>query len=148
MAVVVFNYLGWAARYPELAATANQDLAELYFLEAELFVNNSPWSVVCDVARRTLFLNMVTAHIAWLSAPDRQGVVGRLSQASEGSVSASFDYGTQAASAAFWLQSPYGASFWQATAGYRTMHYLPGPPSSAQLPAGFYFSGARQPGQW
>lgn len=148
MTVAAFNYLTWVARYSEFAATVNADLANEYFAEACLFVDNSACSIVTDEPRRRLFLGMVTAHIAALNGPGSSTLVGRVNQASEGSVSVSTDYGTQAASAAFWLQTKYGAAFWQATAGYRTARYIPPPPSAASLGAGFYFSPYRQPGQW
>jgi hypothetical protein len=74
---------------------------------------------------------MVVAHLGTLSGvltPAGQGStatqVGRVSSASEGSVSASMDMGQQSKNAAFWLQTQYGATFWQATAKYRTMRYV------------------------
>lgn len=54
--------------------------------------------------------------------------VGRTSNASEGSVSAGFDYPVgSSASAAFFTQSQYGAMFWQATSGLRSFRYVAGP---------------------
>jgi len=54
--------------------------------------------------------------------------VGRTSNASEGSVSAGFDYPVgSSASAAFFAQSQYGAMFWQATSSMRGFRYAAGP---------------------
>ncbi|MBX9593933.1 MAG: DUF4054 domain-containing protein [Roseomonas sp.] len=132
--VVTFNYLVWVARYPEFSHV-QEDLAALYFEEATLYLDNSGRCGSVEVSRRSLLLNMATAHIAALySGPAGQpasALVGRISQATEGSVSVQADMGAQAASAAFWMQTKYGASFWQATAGLRTMRYVPGPVNPA-----------------
>lgn len=131
---VVFNYAVWAARYPELASSVDENLATAYFGEATLYLNNSCCSVVCGPEPRATLLNMITAHIAKLNATINgvppSGLVGRISDASEGTVSVAVDYGTQSASAAWWLQTQYGASYWQATARYRRGRYVPGPPPS------------------
>jgi hypothetical protein len=127
MAVVAFVYADWAARYPALAATVAEPLATMLFAEAGLSCDNTDSSVVCDVSERTILLYMVTAHLAEINKPGASGIVGRVSNASEGSVSVASDYGTQPMSAAYWLQTPYGAAYWQATAKYRTMMYDPGP---------------------
>lgn len=51
--------------------------------------------------------------------------VGRTSSASEGSVSASFDY-ANSQNAAWFTQSQYGSAFWQATSSIRGARYIPG----------------------
>jgi hypothetical protein len=53
--------------------------------------------------------------------------VGRVTSASEGSVSVSFDYGTPTPGSGAWFQqSQYGAAFWQATSSLRGMRYIRG----------------------
>lgn len=131
MAVVTFDYATWAARYPELQASVSAPLAQAYFNEATLYLDNTNFSIVCDGPRRAALLNMVTAHIAALNAPINgqasSPLVGRITNATEGSVSVATDYGQQSASAAFWVQTKYGAAFWQATAIYRTFRYIAAP---------------------
>lgn len=131
MAVATFSYAVWAARYPRLAAIVTEEVATAYFDEAGLlYLNNTDCSYVEDVAERTLLLGMLVAHIAEVngaSAQGAQGVVGRLSSATQGSVSASFDFTIPPGSAAWYAQTQPGASFWAATAKYRTMRYVPGP---------------------
>jgi hypothetical protein len=67
--------------------------------------------------------------------------VGRTSNASEGSVSAGFDYPVgSSASAAFFAQSQYGAMFWQATSSLRGFRYAAGPsPGYPIRPVGYWF---------
>ena len=126
MAVAVFDYALWAARYPEQAAFVAEPLAEAYFLEAELYLNNTDGSVVTDVPVRLLLLNMLVAHIAILNNPERGGLVGRIETATEGSVTVAVEM-AEPGTAAWFMQSTPGAAFWQATVRYRTMRYFVGP---------------------
>ncbi len=128
--IVAFDYTLWTATYPEFAASVNPTQAASYFLIAETFLNNTPTSPVKDAGpggARAILLNMLTAHIAQLFAP-QAGIpapqtVGRISQASEGSVSVTLDMDNQTALAAWYNQTKYGAMYWAATAAYRTARY-------------------------
>ena len=129
---VTFNYTTWVARYPEFAGVT-EPVAELYFAEAQLYLDNSPCSRIQDANARLLMLNMITAHIAWLGriGPDGQPInplVGRIADASEGSVSVSAELQDLGKSAAFWTQSQYGLAFWQASNRYRRGVYVAPPP--------------------
>lgn len=129
MVIVVFDATVFKARYPEFAAVNNTFLGEC-FNEATLYLSNSDNSPVQDITRRTMLLNMLTAHIAYLSgvlsANGQALPVGRTSQASEGSVSASFEY-MNPGTYAWFVQTQYGASFWQATSSLRGFRYRPRP---------------------
>lgn len=125
--VVTFDYAGWVARYPEFAAVT-QPLAQSYFDEATIYQANDGSGPVKTAAIQSTLLNMLTAHIAALYAAAAPGVsplVGRISSATEGSVSVNVEMETTINSAWF-MQTKYGASYWQATAGYRTMRYRVG----------------------
>jgi hypothetical protein len=133
---VAFDYSLWSARYPELAQWVGMPLAQAYWAEACIYLNNTSCSPVCDNTPggvRATLLNMLTAHIAKLNAPiggsPSPDQVGRINNASEGGVSVSFDSGVQPGTspAAGWLRSTkYGEAFWQATAVYRLARYRPG----------------------
>ncbi len=74
------------------------------------------------------------------------GVVGRISDASEGDVSVSAEWAAPpSVSAAYFLQTKYGAQFWQMTARYRTALFVPAPASAydplGNLGAGVYGGG-------
>jgi hypothetical protein len=126
--IVVFSFAAWSARYPEFSAVS-VPAAQAYFDEATLYLNNTPSSRVSDVVQRALILNMITAHIASLagqaSSPDGS-LVGRITSASEGSVSVGTEYKAPE-SAAWWVQTPYGSSAWSAMAPLRTMRWFPAP---------------------
>lgn len=129
--VVTFSYPRWAARYPEFSGVS-EATAQAYFDEAGLYCDNTPCSIVADLGERAILLNMVTAHIASLNAPVSAGgsgssLVGRISSASEGSVSVQAQMDLSPGSAQWYGQTKYGIAYWQATAKYRTMTYVPGP---------------------
>ena len=82
-------------------------------------------SPVRNLVNRLVLLNMLVAHIAKLNGPNNGGLVGRISNASEGSVSVAVDFNSPDTAA--WLnQTQYGAQFYASTASLRTMHYIPG----------------------
>lgn len=131
MAVAVFNLTQFLGRYPEFTAlnTANPARLPALFQEAGLYLSNTDCSPVSDVVRRGLLLNMLTAHISFLggdlSADGQARPVGRMSQASEGSVSASFEGVTPTPGTGPWFaQTQYGAAFWQATSSLRGARYV------------------------
>lgn len=129
MSVVVFDSTLFKARYPEFNSVPVPVLQGC-FDEATLYFSNRDNSPVQDLNRRRIMLNMLTAHIAKLGGAlslDGQALpVGRISDASEGSVSASFEYGTPGTEI-WYSQTQYGAAFWQASRSLRTMRYIPNP---------------------
>lgn len=149
--VATFDWSTWELLYPELISRGvTQPYATALFNgPAGLLLDNTECSRVQDLGQRGYMLGLIVAHIAWLSGPGSSGAVGRVSQASQGSVSASLDYGQVTQSEAYWVQSPYGALYWQATAAYRTGVYVPAPPTPYTGPLTPYgYGGGRQPGQW
>lgn len=135
MATAAFNYAAWTTRYPEFGAVSEQ-LAALFFSEATLYLDNTDASPVQDVSKRLMLLNMLTAHIAALSGAGGRdaGMVGRVSSASEGSVSVSTDSGLAAGTAPWFQQTSYGLSFWQATKTYRSATYVAAPAYTFERP--------------
>jgi hypothetical protein len=132
--VVVFSYADWIAMYPELANSVTQPTAQMYFFQAQLYCDNTPTSIIRDTSpggEREMLLNMMTAHIAALNAPingqPSSPLVGRITNATQGSVSVATQMDMPPGSAQWYNQTKYGAAFWAATAKYRTMRYVPGP---------------------
>lgn len=127
---VAFNYQAWVTRYPEFASI-DAPTAALYFAEAGLYLDNSATSLVTDGPTRLMLLNMITAHIAQLNrvvnGAAASDLVGRIDSATQGSVSVTAVMDTVPGTAAWFVQTKYGAAYWQATAAYRTMRYFPRP---------------------
>lgn len=124
MGIATFVYADWALRFPDIAAVVPQPLATMYFNEATDFLDNTDASLVVDVAQRTRFLYLLTAHIATLGYISRGGMVGRLSSVTQGSISLSSEYAAPN-SAAWYTQTGFGAQYWAATAQYHSGTYVP-----------------------
>lgn len=140
MGIVVFDPDAFIARYPEFS-TLSPTLLNAYFAEATIYLDNTDCSRVGDVAQRSVLLNMLTAHVAALNSgvngQAASPLVGRVNSASEGSVSVSTDMGPTSENSAWFMQTKYGAAYWQATAQYRTAVYIPGASPSGY--PNFYF---------
>lgn len=153
VAPVTFDYRWWATRYPELAEWCSPGQAEGYFYGATRFCANPDgappppdfcdlWlllgamgfaptvGVIQDIAKRQYLLGLLTAHIAALNASiggeAPSGLVGRISNASEGSISVGVAY-PDSPGAEWFNQTRYGAMFWQMTKQYHGAQYFPGP---------------------
>lgn len=139
--IVVFDYAAFVAAFPQFAGLSEPMLAS-FFAQADLYFANdatNPAYGAWGLERTTLLMYQVTAHLAWLGSPKDAagnpstsgtfsggGLVGQVTSASQGSVSASVK-AVSSESAEFWAQTPYGFAFWQATAAFRTMRYLAHP---------------------
>lgn len=136
--VATFDPAAFKARYPEFAPLSDS-LLTAYFSEVTLaYLDNTESSRVQSVEQRTVLLWMLVAHVAAINGGVKgqaaSPLVGRVNTATEGSVSVGTDMGTVSAAAAFFMQTKYGASYWQATAQFRQMRYVPGA-SSFPYPA-------------
>jgi hypothetical protein len=127
---VVFNFAAWQTRYPEFCCVT-QPLAQAYFDEASLYCWNDIENPAARFGILPTLLNMLTAHIAALyttqgPTQDANTLVGRIDSATEGSVSVHADMGDAnvgSPSQAWYMQTKYGASYWAASAPYRTARY-------------------------
>jgi hypothetical protein len=118
------NLAMFLARYPEFSSVS-PTLLQAYFLEAQLYYNRPGDPAL----RQQLCMMMLTAHVGFLagclSADGQARPVGRVSQAGEGSVSATFEMEPPAAGTRAWYnQTQYGASFLAATSKARGMTYI------------------------
>lgn len=136
MTVAPFDPTAWRAAFPEFA-NASDAAAKGYFATACLYLNNTDNSrVPCDPVTfnpRQQLLYLLTAHVAELMKPSAAGdgtlsnpLVGRISNASEGSVSVATEFAADK-DASWFIQTTYGALYWQAVAQYRNAIYRPGP---------------------
>jgi uncharacterized protein DUF4054 len=148
--IVQFNYAQWIARYPGFARVA-QPTAQEYFGEATLYLRNDGTGPVRDAGTQSRLLNMLTAHIAALNAPSADGeaappLVGRISNATEGSVSVQTQNDYPPGTVQWFQQTKYGSAYWAATVAYRSAHYLPN--KKPVVGAGPWWGGAGGFGRW
>jgi Protein of unknown function (DUF4054) len=128
MAVVVFDPDAFRIRYPEFDSLTDAQL-QAAFDDTALYLDNTDCSIVAAPSPRTQLLNLLTAHIAALSygvnGENPTGFVGAVNSVTEGSVTISADVSGYGAGSAWFLQTPYGAAYWQATLQYRKGFYVP-----------------------
>lgn len=144
-AVVTFSQATWVALFPEFTPLTPEQ-GQSYFTRATAICLNATenpiWSFDCTGAILQEALYLLTSHIAWLNCPkDASGnpaetgqaaspIVGRISDATEGSVSVSADMGDVNAggpSQPWYMQTRYGAEYWTLTAPARTARYMARP---------------------
>lgn len=129
MAVVTFDAAKFTERYPEFSGVA-PGLLQMYFDETTLSLANNDSSLVTDLIERKQLLYLLTAHSAALGSgvngQPASPLVGRINSATQGSVSVSVDAGASSGSQAWFMQTKYGAAYWNATRKYRTFRYVPG----------------------
>jgi len=131
MSVVVFDPVAFVARYPEFSAVTNPRM-QACFNDAGLYLSNTDASPVQSIPRRTSLLWMLTAHILTiggaLSVDGKPLPVGRIDSGTEGSVTVGLKYTDPTPGSGAWFnQTQYGASFWQATTALRGFRYFARP---------------------
>jgi hypothetical protein len=147
--VVVFVPADFKASFPSFATVADAALA-MSFQLATLQLSNGCGSRIKDAAKRELFLNLLTAHITALKDGENgqppAGIVGRVSSATEGSVSVKSEVDTSGVYGKdYYAQTQWGFMYWNATAKFRTMVYIAAPPVCADFNGGLGFPGAFWP---
>lgn len=128
---ISFDAPTFLLRFPVFQALSTA-LLQLYFNEACVLLDPTEASVVKDAGQRQALLHLLVAHLAQLNggtettanAQASAGLVGRISSASQGSVSVSADYGAVTNAQAWYAQTPYGAQYWVMTARYRSLRYV------------------------
>ncbi len=134
--VVVFSFAEWIVDFPEFAGVTMAQ-GQAAFNSATRIMSNSCRSLIRDAVKRQGLIYLLTAHVCFLrfgsndgagNVVPAPGVVGRVAQGHEGSVSVSAEYASNVPQAmAYFIQTKWGAEYWQATAKYRTMRYVPPP---------------------
>lgn len=131
----VFDFNFWISVYPEFTSTVTEPQAQEYFNLAGLYLDNTPCSVVPVLdgngnPLRIRILGMIMAQIAQLLAGSSlqpvSPLVGRVSNAAEGSVSVATELNVPV-EAAWFAQTRYGLMAWAALAPFRQALYIPGP---------------------
>jgi hypothetical protein len=130
--VVEYSDAEFLQSYPEFTSNGSPTTRQSCFTLATFILRNSCNDCfgIDDANQRQLLLYLLTAHFIQLrygvNGQPASGVVGRVSDATEGSVSVGLDWPEQP-NAAWFAQTQYGATFWQLTAPFRTARYFPAP---------------------
>jgi hypothetical protein len=133
MAIVSLDIQKFKDSYPQFNNLTEPVLYRLFYF-AEAILDNTDRSLVSDLNKRETLLYLLMAHIATIdpvisdvNGNAGSGIVGRVSSGSEGSVSISTDYAAMSRSSAWYMQSQYGAMYWEMTKQYRMFRYIPAP---------------------
>lgn len=154
---VAFDYATWAALFPEFnpgapglapagATPVTSAQAAQYFLIACMVHRNDGGGPVAEAAQQSNLLNLLTAHMAALmatpaGAASASPLVGRISQAAEGSINVTTEMpANMPMASAFFTQTKYGFMYWTASAPFRSMRYMPN--NQSPVNAGLW------PGSW
>ena len=143
--VVTFSFATFVGYFPEFAGIS-PGLAQAYFNRATgSIISNYETNPAFPDGNLPYLIYLATAHVAWLyctkdlsgnptsdpsAAQPPSPLVGRISQASEGSVSVSTEYpldGNSSAQEKYLSQTKYGIELWAALAPYRTAQYAARP---------------------
>jgi Protein of unknown function (DUF4054) len=136
---VTFDFDEWAGVYGEFADTDPSVAATWFAMASSVCQNavcNPIWNFDCNGTILQVALYLLTAHIGKLfglnssTGQPYTDAVGRVSDATEGSVSVSLDMGdlaNQGPNAAWFMQTKYGAMYWTLSAPARTARYLARP---------------------
>lgn len=112
--VVVFDPAEFKTMNPQFEGMSDEQL-QTFFNGACLLLDNTPSSMVKDLTERKTLLYMLTCHIATMKEKGDMGA-GIITSASQGKVSVSMQ---PFQNANWYMLSPCGLMYWQATAKYR-----------------------------
>jgi len=117
---VTFVYADWALAYPEFSNVTESQITARILPSAKQAIAGF---IDCVVAPQdqTNFLWLMVAHLCMLNFGTAKspatGLVGRISSATEGSVSVDVEF-TATKAQAWYVQTTYGALFWQLARPY------------------------------
>lgn len=121
MAVVILDYSEFRSMFPIFSdSTIYPDaMLDIYFSIAEEYISNNECSKTSLKTRKNL-LYLTLAHLLLLLSGNKDGsTVGRVANATQGSVSVGLSYPISPNSA-WWTQTQYGAMVWELTKKYRS----------------------------
>ena len=146
-AVISYEDADFKALFPEFT-NCGPTQCQSWFLRAGTMCANAANNPLVQQGNGSLYLlqqalYLLTAHIGYLTAPrdangnptTQQGagsvsqMVGRVTSASQGSVSVSSDMQASGGtySQAYFMQTQYGAAYWELTKSLRTFQYFATP---------------------
>lgn len=125
--IFVFDPVLFKEIYPQFKDFSDE-LLEFFFEKAESTLLDNTECACVPIKERKFLFYLLVAHYAELQQRINEGnssLVGRVSSASEGSVSISTEFNLGTSSVGQWLnQTPYGSEYWMAISKYKTALYV------------------------
>jgi hypothetical protein len=130
---VTITYASWVQIFPQFSVTVPKAIFDGFLWPtAQQFCRNDGCGQVNNTVTQTTLLQLMLAHLAQLffgssgtaGSQPQSPLVGRITDASEGSVSVSTEMqGT--VNSAWFYQTSFGAAFWQLALPFRLGRYFP-----------------------
>lgn len=125
---VTFNYQNWALLFPQFNTVPVPTFNTVVLPLVQSYCRNDGSGPVNDPALQLNLMNLMAAHITQLffgaNGAGASPLVGRIASAGEGSVNVSVDMPSTPANS-WYMQTPYGAAYWQLMAPFRSFVYMP-----------------------
>lgn len=129
--IATFSYPIWAQTFPQFSNVYEGQVLGLLLPVAESFCANDGSGPANDLNTQLNMINLLVAHLAQLffgsTTQPLSPLVGRISSATQGSVSVVVEMPTTP-DAAWFNQTQYGAGFWAMSSIYRRFRVIPGCP--------------------
>lgn len=123
--IVGFDVSEFRAIYTTFSSITDAQL-QYFFAKAEMRINNTVNSCV-PYDQRKVFLYLLVAHMAELQSRINAGngnLVGNISSATQGSTSIGVSIPPISSGNYWYMQTPYGAEYWDLTKKYRSALYV------------------------
>lgn len=117
--IVTFDVENFRARFPHLTSISDATLQACFDDVCEIYGNTDatspfPYDPAQNIFKRRIFLYAATCHIATLEQWSQSGQEGRITNASQGSVSSTFDlYKANKETPDWWNQTLCGQQAWR-----------------------------------
>ena len=125
--VVEFDVSEFRAIYTTFSSITDAQL-QYFFAKAEMRINNTTSSCI-PYDQRKIYLYLLVAHMAELQSRINAGngnLVGNISSATQGSTSIGVAIPPISSGNYWYMQTPYGAEYWDLTKKYRSALYVNG----------------------
>lgn len=124
MANVKFDYDLFRNQFPHIKVGSLGQMAGLWEIAETIVGNdqNSPYPYAPDngVYKRRTLLYLALAHLIQMQQVGASGLAGRVTSATEGSVSVTVEpFAANSLTEQWWCQTNEGAQYWMLTAAYR-----------------------------
>jgi hypothetical protein len=126
---VPFVFDVWASAYPMFSNIDQNTIQAVVLPLAQSYHRNDGGGPINDPVIQTQALWLAVAHVAQLmfgsTTQEASPLVGRVSNATEGSISVTAEYNDKNPAGAWWEQTTYGAAYWQLIKSYAMGFYHP-----------------------
>lgn len=153
MSTISFDPAAFIVVYPEFTSVDPARLTNMFNIAEGSLLDNSNNSPVMDSNYRLQLFYLLVGHLLLIfgaadpTAPNN-APPGRISSATQGTVSSNFEYiiPNGSSMAAWYLQTKYGAMYWNSTAFFRSARYYAAGSSGVGVSRAYGYPTWQRPG--